>query len=286
MRRLVTCTILLLAALPVTADWRDSQWRDVESLGILYQVREQLVDRRVSDWDVSRFIDREIDRLLEPLPGGGHAWVVHVRPDSEVVRSSGHLVRATIDQPATYENAESWVYAVRLVVPRKRSLFRGNNAVWVDRYHVMTVEPDGTRSEREIEIGRWMQPGSSTTLDLETIASNVRVVAWAATAAENRGEALLEIHMLKSVTRDDPRNPYHETIAMLRDLRRSATPGRVDSEIERLERRVFPGKRPMPVGRIVELLAEAQALLEDEDPAEREKAGAVLERMRRLLEGR
>jgi hypothetical protein len=285
MKRLMTI-LLLTAALPVTADWRDSRWRDVESLGTLYQVREQLVDRRVSDWELSRFIDREIDRLLEPLPEGGHAWVVHVRPDSEVVRRSGHLVRGTLVEPATYEHAESWVYAVRLVVPRKRSLLRGNNAVWVGGYRVMILEPDGTRSEREIEIGRWMQPGSSTTLDLETIASNVRVVAWAATEAEHQGEALLEIHTLRSVTRDDPENPYHETITMLRDLRRSVTPGRVDSEIDRLERRIFPRKRPMQVGRLVELLSEAQALLEHEDPAEREKAGAVLERMRRLLEGR
>jgi hypothetical protein len=286
MKRLMTWTILLLTAIPVAADWRDPLRTDLEGLGILYQVREQLLDRRVSDWDVNRFIDREIDRLLEPLPEGGHEWVVQVRPASEVVRRSEHLVRATPDAPSTFEHAEPWVYAVRLVVPRKRSLFRGNNPVWVEGYRVMVVEPDGSRSEREIEVGRWMQPGTTTTLDLDTIASSVRVAARAATAAEHRGEALLEIHLLKTVTRDDPQNPYFETIAMLRDLRRSLSPDRVDSQIERLERRVFPGKRPLPVGRLADLLSEAQALLESEDPAEREKAGAVLERMRRLLEGR
>lgn len=282
-RTLTIAALFVVAAMPLGAQVEDCA--ELAGLRALYDVRQLMLSPYPDSYGISRRIEQHLDWLRGPLPEGGYRWVRYVRPagDGPVVKRD-KLVRAdhSTEELETFEAEAPAPYAVRVVVPRKRSLTKANNDVWVESVTIRTWR-DGERVETEKRIGQWLKPDNSRTFDLEGIVDRAEVSVEAATAPAWRGQALVEVHFRQAVAQDDPANPNFETVRALDELRIAADPATLDLEIARLEQRLFPGVAVTPFTTIVHRLRQAEALIRSEKEEERLKGEKELAELMRTL---
>jgi hypothetical protein len=280
MKRVLALTLLF--ALPTSAI--DTDCPEITHLGALYQLRALMTRGATSEYDVQRFIDRRVDELREPLRDGGHRWIRWVRPagDGPVVKRE-HSVRAVQGDAALdrVEGNASNVFSASVVVPRKRSLVRENNPVWVGVLEV-TYELDGRPATKREAINQWMNPGTSRTIDF-AIADRASARADVSTAAKHVKQALVEIHLRQAVAEDDPANPAYPTIRTLLRIRENPDPPTVDAEIAAAETALFPGSDSLPWLTILADLRLAEELMNSGKLEEHDKGAKLLkETLRRL----
>ena len=238
-------------------------------LAALYQVRAMML-RNYASYDVDNFIDKKLDELRMPLSNGGFRYVRWVKPSRDPeYDKKGHTVAAVQGTASdNFESSGSNAFGVRIAGPGKRSLFSGNNAVYVGTVHVR-YSVDGRERTKDEAIDNWMNPDTSRTIDLGTIADHVAVSLDSSTSQKNAKNALVEIHILKAVAQDDPANPNYDTIVSLKRIRNTLTPQIIDDEIASLE-----SGDSFPLYRFVSDLRTANNLMrskkqEDKDKGER-----------------
>jgi len=283
MKRLAVVLAVVLSTIGLRAD--DACIEDVRTLGMLYQIREMVLSPSDSNWEISQRIDQLVDLMREPLPDGGYRWVHMIRPDAGgPVEKDGHMVQAihATGDLDSFESTQPAVYAVRIVVPRKKSLFRANEKVWVERV-VLRIRADGGESERIEKIGKWMSPDTSRTIDLGVIADRVDARAEVATAPATKGQALVELHFLEAVPRDDPDGPHYDAIMTLGRIRNDLSPENVDLEVGRLEKRLYPASDPFAVTLLLTRLREYDRLMKSDKPEDQEKAKKKFSEIERSL---
>lgn len=277
--------VILLAALVLLASplLAADDCRDYRAIGALYEVRSLMLKRYASTYDVDRFIDRRIDELRVPNGNGGYRWVRWVRLEGEApVDKHGHTVGASMSstQPDHFEASGQHAFAVRVVVPRKRSLLNGNSAVTVGTVEVRYTVDGRTKTIRETWDAQ-LNPDTSRTIELPAIADHADVALDA--RASKGGESLVEIHFRQAVPQDDPANPDYPTIAALNRIRGRSDARAIDDEIAELERDLFPASEPLPLLQIVDDLRRADDLIRSKKDSDVEKGERLLkETLRRL----
>lgn len=275
------CAVLLTAS-PVLA----SDCDELMQLGALYELRSLMLRGSVSSSDVHTIVDRRIEQLREPLPEGGYRWVRWVRPSGDGPTDKHvHSVSAVHDSgdADSFEATGSHAYAVRVVVPSKRSLFKGNHRVYVGDVELAYEDRSGrTRTDRR-QINRWMNPDTSETIDLGGIFDHVRVRTQVSVDERDRREAVAEIHFKQAVPQDDPANPAYATIQALNRIRDTTDPDTVDYEIAQMERSLFTSYGSIPLLAIVRDLRRADELMRSDKSGDQEKGNKLLqETLRRL----
>jgi hypothetical protein len=127
-----------------------------------------------------------------------------------------------------------------------------------------------------------MNPDTSRTIDLGTIADHVEVAFTAATKKPQ--ESVVELHFRQALATDDPDNPSYDAIRSLTRVRDAIDEKyELDQEIARVERRMFPGSEPVPLITLLSELRRADTLLRSNKPEEQEKGAKLFrETMRRL----
>lgn len=284
MKRLLLVT-LLFTAVPLFAAGRDQDCQDLARLRELYSIRGLTMARHTSSYDIDSHIDRRIEQLREPTRDGDYRWVRWARPRGEAPEvKKGHLVVAVHDRGDSdpFEASGNHVFSVRIEVPAKKSLFGKNAPVYVGTVKIRT-EVNGRTRSMDKTIGQWMNPDTSRTIDLETIADRVTVSLDSSTQPDRVRDALVEIHLLQAVVEDDPANPSYPAIQALQSIRRSSDPRAVDEEIAVMERRLFPDAEPLPLATLVSDLRHADDLIHSKKTEEQEKGEKLLrETLRRL----
>ncbi|MBI2212513.1 MAG: hypothetical protein HYU52_02615 [Acidobacteria bacterium] len=273
MRNLVFVLLLLIA--PAAAALDDCS--EVEALDALYGIRD-LVIRGAGSYAITSAIEESLNGLRGPLPDGSYRWVNWVKPSgSPPIVKHGHTVSAVHGSGTdSVEASAGKPFAVAVVVPKKRSLFSGNNPSWVGEVEIQFTL-DGRQRTRTESINAWLNPGTSRTFDLGTIADDARVRIEAATSAQyTEGEALVEIHFKQAVEQDDPDNPQYETIRSLQRIRSSSSPEVLDAEIAKLERRLFPSLQSYRFTFLIAKTREAEVLLKSDKPKDQEKGKKLL----------
>ena len=248
-------------------------------LAALYEVRSLMLKPYTSSYDVNSFIDKKVDELREPLPGGGFRWVRWARPsgDPEYDKHGHNVVAVQGSASDNFEAAGDHDFAVRVAVPAKRSLFNANNPVYVGTAHIRYSLAGRERTKDE-PINNWMNPDTTRTIDLGGIADHVDVSLDSSTSQKNVKQALVEVHLLKAVSQDDPANPNYDTITTLKRLRDSSDRDAIDDEIARLE-----PSGSIPIYRIVRELRRADELMRSKKEEDHEKGEKLLkETLRRL----
>jgi hypothetical protein len=252
--------VLLFAATPLLAD-------ECTALRELYAVRAMALSSAYS-------VDSHIDKRLNVLRAG---WVRWVRPAGEGPYDKKlHRTKATKSALDDFEASGEHAYAVRIAVPAKRTVFYGNNPVYVG---TVEIRYDGkTITEK---INATMQPDTSRTIDLKTIADRVDVRL--ASGSDKPGESLVEVHFKQAVAEDDPKNPNYETVRALQRIRGSSDPRTIDDEIEDLEERVVPDATPLPLVEIITELRRADDLIRSKKDEDQERGNRLLrDTLRRL----
>lgn len=277
MKRALLVLGLISLAVPAFAIDLDDCSGDLTHLGALYQIRTLMMHRSTTSGDVTRFIDRRIDELRDPQPGGGYKWVRWVRPSGETPYDKKvHTVSAVYGSgdPDSFEASSDHIYAVRLAVPSKRSLFKGNRPVYIG-----DVEVNG----RVTHLNKWMNPDTSQTFDLRGITDHVTASVQASTGEKDAHDSVVEFHFMQAVMQDDPANPAYSTIRALQRIREDPDAATVDSEIAALETSLFPGSDSMPLLTIVNDLRRADELMRSTKADEQEKGNKLLkDTLRRL----
>ncbi len=281
MKRILLLLCAFAVAGPLFAIERHDCAGPLTHLGALYQIRSIMMKRYATPSDVTSFIDRRIDELREPQPGGGYQWVRWVRPTGNgPTDKKVHTVVAVQGNgdPDSFEASSEHAYAVRVVVPSKRSLFKGNNPVYVGDVMIHY----GKKAD-VLHINRWMQPDTSQTFELDGIYERVMVTADVAVDLRDVKEAVAEVHFRQAVPQDDPANPSYSTIKALERIRESPDPATLDGEIAALESSLFPGSDSLPLLTIFRDLRHADELIRSEKAEEQEKGNKLLkETLRRL----
>ncbi|HEY0592968.1 MAG TPA: hypothetical protein VGF40_14440 [Thermoanaerobaculia bacterium] len=286
MKRSLIALAVLALALPFAARaQRADDCAALRTLQALYEIRQLSMVAHPSSYAVDRAIETHLDRLRDPLPGGGYRWVRLTRPvgDGPVVKRE-HLVQAdhAAGDREQFEADGSVPFAVRIVVPRKRSLTKANKELWVGTVRVRYAT-EGQTKTLERKIDAWLLPDNSRTIDLGVIADRAEVEVETATKSGNRGQSLVEVHFRQAVAQDDPANPNFEGVEALKRLQYSADAATIDLEIARLERQLFPGIEITPFTTIVTRLREAEALLRSEKEEEKAKGQKALAEVVRSL---
>lgn len=283
-RTLLTILVCLVAVPSFAIDRTDC--RAVTHLGALYELRSLMMRRYASSSDVQTFVDRRVDDLREPTGDGGYRWVRYVRPtENGPVDKHVHTVRAVngASDPDSFEATGHHAYAVRVVVPSKRSLFKGNNPVYVGDVRISYSNADGGTRSDVVHINKWMAVDTSQTFDLHGIYDNVIATAPMSVEKRDQGEAVGEIHFMQAVQQDDPANPAYDTIRALQRIREMPDPASVDAEIAALEATLFPNTESVPVLTIIRDLRRADELMRSSKGDEQEKGDRLLkETLRRL----
>ena len=271
---------LVLLLLPVCAfAVETTDCATATQLAALYQVRALMLRPDTSSYDVDKFIDAKMDALREPMPNGGFRWVRWARPSgSPEYDKHGHNVIAVQGSGAdNFESSGDHIYAVRVAVPSKRSLFNGNNAVYVGTVHVRAMA-NGRERTMDERIDNWMNPDTTKTIDLNTIADHVEVSLDSSTDSRHTKQALVEIHLLKAVAQDDPANPNYDAIQTLKRVRRSFDPDAIDDEIAKLS-----PDDSFPLMHFVHDLRHADELMHSSKEKDKDKGEKLLrETLRRL----
>ena len=267
MRRAILTITLLLFALPVLA----IDTGECSRLSALYEIRSLMMKRYSSSYEVGQVIDRRVAEMRR-------GYIVWVRRDSQAPTDKKvHKLRGG-GATDRFESESEHAFAVRVVVPSKRSLFNGNNPVSVGGVTI-TYTVDGRMKTRTERIDTTMNPDTSRTFDLGVIAEHVQV----AVDVDSRAEAVVETHYRQAVAEDDPANPQYATIQSLRRLGSSPDARVIDDEIATVERSLFPSSDPLPVLSIIQDLRRAEELIRSKKTEEQEKGDKLLkETLRRL----
>lgn len=117
-------------------------------------------------------------------------------------------------------------YRLILTAPKRRYLVRHNAPVFVERV-VLEMSPyQGEPKYETIEVGSWIQPGSSKTIDLPDIMKRATATVFAY-VDDKSGVGALEIEMLEAKIVDYPDSPYASAVRnvkqILESLRRDDT---------------------------------------------------------------
>lgn len=265
MRKLIA--LLALTATPAFA----IETGDCARLGALYEIRSMMMKRYTSSYDVQKMIDR---RLADMRRG----YVIWTRPEGETpVDKHVHKLSGKRGSDR-FESDSDHVFAVRVVVPSKRSLFNGNNPVSVGTATI-TYTAGGRTKTRTEKIDATLNPDTSRTFDLGVIADHVEV----ALDVDAKSEAVVETHFKQAVAEDDPSNPQYGTIQSLKRLGNYPDAGTVDDEIATVEHSLFPGADPLPLLSIVQDLRHADELMRSKKQDDQDKGDKLLkEALRRL----
>lgn len=274
--RAVGLMVVLSLVAPVLV--RAQECPELAALRALYGIRQLLMEPYATSYSVDQWIDQQLDQLRDPLPSGGYRWVRFVKPTGEApVVKREHLVSADYARgnPDSFEAEADHPFAVRIVVPRKRSLLKANKEAYVGAVRIR-YQKDGEEKVMDKQVNEWLAPDTSRSFDLGMIADRAEVAAETATRSGSVKESLVEIHFRQAVAQDDAENPNYEAVTSLKRIRSSADPLTVDFEIGKLERRLFPGIDVIPFTIIGVRLREAEKLVRSETEEDREKGKKML----------
>ncbi len=269
-------------AAPLIAD-HDCE-SDLSALRALYELRYVVLHPDFSSYAVGTSVDRSIDEMRGPLPGGGFRWVRYVRPAGSAPEAKReHVVGSEHgEETETFEASADHAFAVRVVVPRKRSLFKANKQAWLG---TLTVNYEVAGEPRTLgkEINQFFKPDTSKTFDLGGISDKADASLEVAANDADEKESVVEIHFKLAVPEDDPDNPNYEAIRLIRRLRSDPDPANIDVEVARLERRLFPALEPLPLTTLFGRLREAELLMRSEKIEEQETGRQMLSDLVRTL---
>jgi hypothetical protein len=276
MRKLVLAILLLLVSTSLFAAYDCDV--DVRALNALFDIRDLMISR-ASSYTVDSRIQMHIENLRDPLPQGGYRWVMWVRPTGDApVQKKAHLVSSVKDQgdAESFEASGDHPFEVRVVVPRKRSTFNANHAVYVKKL-VVRYDRDGKQQQLDKAIDKWMAPDTSQSFDLGGIAERANAELEVATRASDVQQALAEIHFRQAVATDDPDNPHFETIQTLKSLASDLSAEKLERNISLIEKRLFPDAHFVRLVPLFEQIRTAMDLIKSEKPEEQEKGKKSLD---------
>ena len=172
---------------------------------------------------VARIVEEDMDLLRGKRTDGTYQFAHYAREEER--RSTD---RATIrdrekdDAPLDKATIKGdFVYRAIVSVPGRRMLLAKNRRVFIDRVEIDYTPLEGVRKAHTFPVQEWLQPGDEKRIDIPDIARTATVDVFARTEA-NKGNASLDLALLRSKVVDNQDSPYFSAVQLVKRLQRSA----------------------------------------------------------------
>lgn len=171
---------------------------------------------------VARIIQEDMDLLRGKRSDGTYQFAHYAREEEK--RSTDRItIRDREKEDAPLEKATikgDFVYRAIVSVPGRRMVVARNRAVFVDRVEVDFTPLAGERKTQTFPIQEWLQPGDERRIEIPDIARSATVDVYARTEP-NKGNASLDLSLLRSRVVDNSDSPYFSAAQLVRRMQRS-----------------------------------------------------------------
>jgi hypothetical protein len=157
-----------------------------------------------------RIVNEDIDLLRGKRSDGTYQYAAYEK--MEAGRLSDSFSVDPEKKETVLEMRGPFVYRLTLSAPSRRMLVSRNRRVWVDRVEIEYIpEKDPAKKSQIVNVGAWIEPGTSKNIDLDDIArqATVRVHAH----ADESGYGNLALTLIQARVFDDPNSPYADAVA-------------------------------------------------------------------------
>ena len=157
-----------------------------------------------------RIVNEDIDLLRGKRSDGTYQYAAYEKMEASRVTDSFSVDPEK--KETVLEVRGPFVYRLTLSAPSRRMLVTRNRRVWVDRVEIEYVpEKDPAKKSQIVNVGAWIEPGTSKNIDLDDIArqATVRVHAH----ADESGYGNLVLTLIQARVFDDPHSPYADAVA-------------------------------------------------------------------------
>ncbi|HUO85553.1 MAG TPA: hypothetical protein VM534_10615, partial [Thermoanaerobaculia bacterium] len=166
-------------------------------------------------------IDEQIESLREPRSGGSFRWAALEREEeSRVTREQKveHARSEAVLNTVTLETLDA--YRVVVDVPPKKSLFHGNEKIFVRRIVAVERLADGSSRTEEIPVDQWVEQGGTHAVVLPRILGSALLTIEM--GVESGSEtALAKVSASRARLADDPKSPFYPAVTRLVAVRRA-----------------------------------------------------------------
>lgn len=171
---------------------------------------------------VARIVQEDMD-LLRGKRSDGTYQFAHYAREEERRSTDRATIRDREKEDAPLEKASikgDFVYRALVSVPGRRMVVAKNRRVFVDRVEVDYSPLAGVRKTQTFPIQEWLQPGDEKTIEIPDIARSATVEVFARAEA-NKGNASLDLALLRSKVVDNEDSPYFSAVQLVKRLQRS-----------------------------------------------------------------
>jgi len=171
---------------------------------------------------VARIVQEDMD-LLRGKRSDGTYQFAHYAREEEKRSTDRATIRDREKEDAPLEKTSikgDFVYRAIVSVPGRRMVLAKNRAVFVDRVELDYTPMGGVRKTQTFPIQEWLQPGDERRIEIPEIARSATVDVFARSEA-NKGNASLDLALLRSKVVDNTDSPYFSAVQLVRRLQRS-----------------------------------------------------------------
>lgn len=172
---------------------------------------------------VSRIVQEDMDLLRGKRSDGTYQYAHYAREEER--RSTDRAtIRDREKDNAPLEKTSikgDFVYRAIVSVPGRRMVLARNRAVFVDRVEIDYTPLTGARKTQTFPIQEWLQPGDERRIEIADIARSATVDVFARAGA-NKGNASLDLALLRSKIVDNQDSPFFSAVQLVKRLQRSA----------------------------------------------------------------
>ena len=221
MRKTISLLVLLFAVTaPAQTLPRDEKVdqvsADFRTLSRIAALSKNVDDNRQV---MQAIVDNDLDTLREKRPDDSYRWASLQREEASRVKDQKSIERVSSEKELReVAIAAPNAYRVEVSAPTKRSLFYGNNRVYVRNVIVDATGFDGKTTHQEIPVNQWVNPGDSTGVPLPDIAKNAKVTVELGVESGDK-TAVADVSVLQAKLVDDPTSPYYPAVKRLLQTR-------------------------------------------------------------------
>lgn len=164
---------------------------------------------------LARIVEEDIDLLRGKRADGTYQYAQYERMDTNRVSDSFSVQPEKKEQ--VLELRGTFVYRLILNAPSRRMMVTKNKRVYVERVDIEYIpEKETAKKVQTVNLGAWIEPGTSKTIELNDIARQATARVFA--HADESGYGNLVLTFVQGRVFDDPTSPYADAVASEKSL--------------------------------------------------------------------
>lgn len=197
-----------------------------------------------------RMVEEDIDLLRGRRADSTYEYASYERLEASRTSESFSVEESSEEKTATLEVKGPFVYRLVIEVPSRRMVVTKNRKLYIDRVDIEYIPVRGGASKvQSVNIGTWLEPGTSRGIDLDEVAKQATARVHARSDKE-AGYANVVLSLIRARISDNPDSPYAGAVASAKAILRALDNGDVPSiraMAQRMSNELAPKVAAQPV---------------------------------------